>query len=107
MNPPVTDPLDPITEPQPACPCHHATDRPDEATVTVGAAELTRLGELLTDIDEFLRCCGGLAELLAGVHAHRGHPHPRSAAATLVDDVGFTALGLRLDPDHPTPGGGQ
>ncbi len=81
---------------QPMCPCHDAVDCPDRATVTIHAAELARLGELLTDIDEFLRCGNGVTELLADFYAtHRGHPHPRLAAATLIDLVCFTVPGLR------------
>ncbi len=80
---------------QPVCPCHDALDCPDEATVTIPAAELARLGELLTDIDAFLRCGNGVAELLADFYARRGHPHPHFAAVNLIDAVCFTAPGLR------------
>lgn len=96
LDPPVAGLLDPVTEArQRVCPCHDAADCPEEATVTIPAAELSGLGELLTDIDELLRCGNGVAELLADFYAHRGHRHPRFAAANLIDAVGFTALGLR------------
>ena len=89
------DPLDQITEARPGCPCHDAAVCPDEATVTVNAAELARLGELLTDTDVFLRGGNGVAERLADFYAHRGHPHPAFAATNLTDAVCFTAAGLR------------
>jgi hypothetical protein len=110
MNAPIAGPLDPITEAQPACPCHDAADCPDEATVTINAAELARLGELLTDIDAFLRCGNGVADKLADFYAtHRGHPHPRFAAANLIDAVCFTAPGpqRRHATDGHRLGGGQ
>ncbi|MQA06855.1 MAG: hypothetical protein GEV07_30570 [Streptosporangiales bacterium] len=51
-----------------------------------------RLAALLTDVDEFLRCGNGVAERLADFYATRGDPHPRFAAATLIDAVSFTTL---------------
>ncbi len=91
----ITEQITAETDQQPMCPCHDAVDCPDQATVTINAAELARLGGLLTDIDEFLRCGNGVAELLADFYAtHRGHPHPRLAAATLIDLVGFTIPAL-------------
>jgi hypothetical protein len=96
VNPLVAGPLDPSTEVgQPACPCHDAADCPNQATLTIPAAELARLGGLLADLDAFLRCGPGVLDQLADCYAHRGHPHPRFAAATLVDLVCFTAPGLR------------
>lgn len=102
---PTTD--EQITETsQPMCPCHDAADCPDQATVTINAAELARLGELLTDIDEFLRCGTGAAEPLADFYAsHRGHPPPRLAAATLIDLVCFTVPGLRHRVDRGVAAG--
>jgi hypothetical protein len=83
---------------QPTRPCHDVVDCPDQATVTINAAGLARFTELLTDIDEFLRCGNGAAELLTDFYAaHRGHPHPRLAAATLIDLVCFTVPGLRRE----------
>lgn len=83
--------------------------RPDPAAANgaagIPAAELTVLGEpsvlgeVLSDVDEFLRC-GDVAERLAAFYAHRGHPHPRSAANNLIDGVGFTALLLRGGHDQ-------
>jgi hypothetical protein len=110
VNPPIAGPLDPvdqITEARPACPCHDALDRPDEAAVTINAAELARLGELLTDIDAFLRCGHGVAERLADFYTHRGRPHPRFAAANLIDAVGFAALTARRLSAGGRPVGGR
>ena len=90
MNPLITD----QTTEAPLCPCHDAADCPDEATVAINVRELDRLGELLTEVDEFLRCGNGVADRLADFYARRGHPHPRFAASTLIDAVCFTT-GLR------------
>jgi len=94
VNPLIAGPVDQITEAPPVGPCHDAADCPDEATVAVTAAELARLGELLTEIDAFLRCGNGVAGKPADFYAVRGHPHPRFAAANLIDAVCFTAPGL-------------
>lgn len=79
---------------QPGCPCHDMIDCPDQATVAITVVELARLGELLSDVDEFLRGGNGVAERLAAFYAtDRGHRHPRFAAANLIDAVGFAATG--------------
>lgn len=97
MNPRAAGPLDPATQTiqaRSAPPCQASAEGRDEATVTVNAHQLAPLGWLLTDIDEFLRHGEALAELLADFYAiHRADPHPRFAAATLIDAVGFTVLG--------------
>ena len=69
--------------------------RTDPAAAGIPPADLSVLGELLTDIDEFLRCGDDVAQRLADFYADRGHPHPRFAVNNLIDAVGFTALLLR------------
>jgi hypothetical protein len=79
--------------------------RPDPAAAGIPPADLcvlgdlSVLGEVLTDLDEFLRCGDGVAQRLVAFYAHRGHPHPRFAATNLIDAVGFTALRLRHHDD--------
>jgi hypothetical protein len=77
------------------CSCHRVADCPDQATLTVSAGELARVGQLLSELDEFLRSDHSVTELLADFYARRGDCHPRFAAANLIDAVSFTALGLR------------
>jgi hypothetical protein len=112
VNTPTTGPAGPIieAEEQATCPCHDAVDCPDEATVAISARELAHLGELLTDIDEFLRCGNGVVELLADFYGvHRGHRHPRLAAHTLIDLVSFAAPDRRgqAEAHHAADQGGQ
>jgi hypothetical protein len=82
-----------ITEP---CLCHDVAACPDQATLTVSARELARVGQLLSELDEFLRSDHSVTEVLADFYARRGDCRPRFAAANLIDAVGFTALGLGL-----------
>lgn len=95
----------------PLCPCHDALDCPDQATVAITVVELARLGELLSDLDAFLRCGNGVAERLAAFYAtDRAHPHPRFAATNLIDAVGFAATGaarLLTDAGHHKEGDQQ
>ena len=112
MNTPITGPTGRVTEAdeQAACPCHDAADCPDQATVAISARELAHLRELLTDIDEFLRCGNGVVELLNDFYAvHRGHRHPRLAAHTLIDLVSFAAPDRRAQgkANHAADQGGK
>lgn len=83
-----------------ACPCHDVLDCPDKATVTLPATELAEAADLLTVVDEFLRCGDGAAEKLACFYAHRGEAHPRFTANNLIDQVSFTAAALRRHRRH-------
>lgn len=96
MNPTTTDndTLDPADTLAAACLCHDAAACPDQATVTVPAAELADLAELLGIVDEFLRCGNGAAGLLGDFYARRGEPHPGFLANNLIDAVSFTAATL-------------
>jgi hypothetical protein len=86
VNPLIAD----QTTQAPLCPCHDAAGCPDEATVAINVRELDRLDDLLCEVDEFLRRGNGVAERLTDLCARRGHPHPGSAPATLIDAVCFT-----------------
>lgn len=63
--------------------------------ITLPAASVIHLADLLTELDEFLRSGAGVAEHLAGFRARRGHAYPRFAANNLIDEVSFTAADLR------------
>ena len=63
--------------------------------ITLPAASVIQLADLLTELDEFLRSGGGVADHLAGFLAHRGHTHAGFAACNLIDEASFTAAHLR------------
>jgi hypothetical protein len=63
--------------------------------ITLPAAAVIQLADLLTELDEFLRSGGGVAEHLALFLAHHGHTHPGFAACNLIDEASFTAAHLR------------
>ncbi len=76
------------------CLCHDATSCPDEATVTINGRDLVEIGELLTDLDEFLRAWTGVAELMADYIRPRRNA-PGMNAGLLIDTVSFNAANLR------------
>lgn len=108
LTTPQGDPVDlePDTVVQPTCPCHDSLDCPDEATVPVRVRELARLGELLGEVDQFLRSGTGVVDLLAGFYTARGQAHPRFHAGNLVDAVSLAAAS-RLFTAASNAGGEQ
>ena len=76
------DDLEPLDEPEP--------------TLTGPLPSLQHLTELLGELDEFLRGGTNVALLLTQfMHHHRGHTNPALAAYNPIDELSFTAYGLR------------
>ena len=57
--------------------------------------------ELLSEVDEFLRCGNGVEHLLAAYYAAHGDRYPYHSACNLIDAVSFTAVDLH-HIDRPT-----
>jgi hypothetical protein len=71
------------------------TAEDDRTPVTLPAETVRGLAALLTELDEFL-CSGPIvSDDLALFLASRGHAHPRFVASNMIDEVSFTATGLR------------
>ncbi len=64
-------------------------------TVTMTAASAAELTALLTTLDEFVRSNPRIAAELAAFLASRGSRFPEFEASNLIDELSFTALGLR------------
>lgn len=71
-------------------PANHATD---QTSLTI--SQIQAINDVLADLDEFLRGHPGVLEALSEFLAGRGQKHPRFDANNLIDQVSFTALGLR------------
>lgn len=76
------------------CGCHDAWPCPEPASMSIPAAELAELADLLAVVDEFLRSRSGVAELLADFYTHRGQRNPGFVANNFIDQVSFTAAAL-------------
>jgi hypothetical protein len=102
MNPRTSDaPIN--TDDLLSCPCHGTVECPDRVTVAVPADQLADLADLLTTVDEFLRCGTGVADRLADFYAGRGDRHPGFAASNLIDQVSFTAAALHRHREGDRP----
>jgi hypothetical protein len=73
--------LEPLGEPEPSLP--------------VSLPYLQHLAELLGELDEFLRSGTNVILPLTQFMQHRRHTNPGLAAYNLIDDLCFTAYGLR------------
>lgn len=65
------------------------------ASITLTDSQIQILSGMLTELDEFLRHHPGVLDALSDFLAARGHSHPRFRAANLIDQVSFTAAGMR------------
>lgn len=77
---------------------HHEDLEPHdepEPTLPVPLPSRQHLAPLLSELDEFLRSGTNVALLLTQFMQHRGHTNPGLAAYNLIDDLSFTAYGLR------------
>lgn len=78
------------------------TTRPDDLeppeepiTIDYPIGSLVHLGELLGEIDEFLRSGTDVSDLLTVFMARLGRTHPGFRACNLIDDLSFTANHIR------------
>jgi hypothetical protein len=69
---------------------HHPADK-----ISLTNRQIRTIHDALTDLDEFLRGHPGVREALSEFLAGRGQNHPRFDANNLIDQISFTALGLR------------
>jgi hypothetical protein len=81
--------------PQDCCPtCCRNDCFPPEPMINIRVSELASMLDLLSEVDEFLRCGNGVEHLLAAHYASHGDRYPYHSACNFIDAVSFTAADL-------------